>query len=168
MFESSKRPIVVPHAEHARLAGIIASQWGNDEFARPPFSFQSFVTGVTFHDRGYGHLDTLPLGRMADEEWLAVQEASHQMAFRDCEAELVVQFQLLRIANYSPTPEKEAFSARLRSHISTLIARSTYQEEQFLRTDRITQLCDNIAFDFAFEHATTRSVEVFANPHAEE
>ena len=63
MFRSSRRDVVFPQAEHARLAGAIALAWGNERFARPALPFDAFVRGVTLHDRGYGQLDADGMGR---------------------------------------------------------------------------------------------------------
>ena len=54
MFKSKQRAIVITQHEHGRLAGMLAANWGNARFAKPSINFDSFVKGVTFHDRGYG------------------------------------------------------------------------------------------------------------------
>ena len=59
MFQSKIHPLVVPQHEHSRMAGTLAALWGNTSFDGPPILLDSFVKGVTFHDRGYGTFDNL-------------------------------------------------------------------------------------------------------------
>lgn len=65
MFKSKIRSIIIPQYEHGRLAGTVASLWGNDDFARPVIDFASFVQGVALHDWHYGPIDNLPIGEAA-------------------------------------------------------------------------------------------------------
>jgi hypothetical protein len=72
MFRSKARPIVIPQYEHGRLAGILAQQWGNDNFDRPSMNFASFVEGVALHDWHYSFGDNLPIDGADEEAWLAM------------------------------------------------------------------------------------------------
>src|SRR3954468_14813235 len=73
MFRSARRDVVFPQAEHARLAGALALAWGNERFTRPALPSDSFVRGVTLHDRGYGLLDEDEIGRMEPSRWAQIQ-----------------------------------------------------------------------------------------------
>ena len=69
MFKSKKRAITIPQSEHARLAGYLAYHWGNADVAPPPLDRVAFASGVTNHDRGYGHLDSMAIGEVDDAIW---------------------------------------------------------------------------------------------------
>ncbi len=69
MFRSKRHPVVVPQAEHARMAGAIAAVRANP----PPLPFESFVRGVALHDRGYGELDDDEIGATSPERWADVE-----------------------------------------------------------------------------------------------
>ena len=43
MFISKKDQVIIPQSEHARLAAIIASLWGNKELQKPNLPEQSFI-----------------------------------------------------------------------------------------------------------------------------
>jgi hypothetical protein len=68
MFRSKNQPSVIPQYEHGRMAGILASHWGNDSFDRPAIDFERWVAGVAFHDWHYGVLDNLPIGEASPED----------------------------------------------------------------------------------------------------
>ncbi len=160
MFKSKRRNLIIPQAEHARLSGIIANAWGNADFERPRFSFESFVKGVTFHDRGYGRIDNYPLGEMSEDVWLEIHERSAREEFDDKEAELVVQLQLKRLVAYNLTPERTKYVAERDAFISKLAKDNALNIDNFLWADNITHFCDNVSFDFCFEQQKSASVIV--------
>lgn len=51
--------ILIPHPEHARLAGEFARHWKNDEFA-PPDPFAHVLDAVYHHDDSWGPRDANP------------------------------------------------------------------------------------------------------------
>src|SRR5689334_21550345 len=99
MFHSKQRPVVYSQADHQRLAGAIASAWQRD---RVPLPFEPFVRGVAVHDRGYGELDTDPIGAIAPERWVEIQTAGTAPQ-DDPVTDLVVAMHVQRLAdNFTP------------------------------------------------------------------
>lgn len=162
MFKSKRRPIVVPQWEHEKLAGTLALLWGNAEFERPPVPFESFLIGVGLHDRAYGHLDNLPIGEMAEETWLEVARRGFATAWSDPIADLIARLHIQRLVSYGPASVRQALAADMEAQIAAQIDQIGLPAGLFTRIDRITQLCDNIAFHFCFEAPVEGTVEVFS------
>ena len=151
MFKSRKRPITVPQAEHARLAGFVAQFWGNIEIDPPPVDPASFTLGVTCHDRGYGHLDTMPIGEVSDAVWLATQRRGILMSLDDPIADTVALMHIRRLLSDSDHADVPEIIALADERLAHNIARTAYSHEDFERADMITRLCDKIAIDFCRE-----------------
>ena len=83
------------------MAGILASLWGNDLFDRPAMDFQSFIKGVTFHDRGYGPLDYDPIGEVAPERWLTIQRQGITQEADDATANVIALLHMKRLVDRS-------------------------------------------------------------------
>src|SRR5262245_56294084 len=113
MFKSKQRPIAVPQWEHQKLGGTLALLWGNAEFERPPVPFDSFVTGIGLHDRAYGPLDTMPIGELPEEEWLALRRAGFEITWADPVADLITKMHLTRLTSYGSTPARQAMVAEM-------------------------------------------------------
>src|SRR5205809_7920069 len=141
MIRSRRRPVVFPQAEHARLAGTIALAWGNERFARPPLPFDSFVRGVTLHDRGYGQLDTDGIGEVPRPRWHAIQAAGAAPRGEDPVVDLVVALHVHRLVSDGddcvPTPARELLPELHRA--------AGVDEGDAVEADRVTDLCDRIA-----------------------
>lgn len=161
MFKSKLRPIVIPQYEHLKLAGALAYLWGNDAFARPPTPFASFVTGVGLHDRAYGMLDNLPIGEFAEAEWMALTRRSFDTAWADPVAEAITRLHLQRLVSYGSAPARQALAAELAQAIDAHMQQYELDRALFERIDRVTRLCDDIAFAFCFEAPAEGSVRVF-------
>jgi hypothetical protein len=161
MFISKQRPIVVPQWEHQRLAGTLALRWGNAMFARPPIPRDSFLLGVGLHDRAYGPLDNLPIGGIPEVEWLALTQAGFAMTWADPAADLIVKLHLQRLTGYSSAPARQAAAAAMAAQVAQHAQRHGLDAATFARIDRITNLCDRIAFDFCFEAPATGEVSIF-------
>jgi hypothetical protein len=161
MFISKQRPVVVPQWEHQKLAGTLALLWGNAAFDRPPIPRESFLVGVGLHDRAYGLLDTLPIGGIPEEDWLALTQAGFAMAWADPAAELIAKLHLQRLASYGSAPARQAAVAVMAQEIEAYAERHSLDLPTFARVDRITNLCDRIAFDFCFEAPASGEVGIF-------
>ena len=161
MFISKQRPIVIPQWEHQKLAGTLALLWGNSDFERPPIPFESFVTGIGLHDRAYGPLDNLPIGGIPEENWLALTRSGFEMAWADLIADLITKMHLKRLASYGSAPARQTMAAEMAQAIRTKIERHNLDAMLFERIDRITDLCDRIAFDFCFEAPAEGQVRIF-------
>lgn len=161
MFKSKIRPIIIPQYEHGRLAGALASIWGSSHFDRPAIDFASFVRGVTFHDWGYGLIDTYPLGETVEADWLKVTRRGASHDFADPVAGIVAKLHLRRLTTYMASPERAALVALIDEKIAGELAQTAYTLEQFKWADRITNFCDSVAFDFCFEEPTEGTVSVY-------
>ena len=162
MFKSKKRHIVVPQREHARLSASIAELWGNKNFDRPTLPFDSFVLGVALHDRGYSDLDNVSIGEVETSQWLEVHKRAAEQTHKDPITEVVVLMQLRRLVGYNKTAERKTFVEELGKQINDHIEKYSLNLAEVEWADRITNLCDNIAFDFCFELPRKSSVDIFA------
>jgi hypothetical protein len=66
-------------------------------------------------------------------------------------ADLITKMHLKRLASYSSAPARQALTAEMTQAIQAQIQRHGLDASTFERIDRITNLCDRIAFDFCFE-----------------
>jgi hypothetical protein len=161
MFISKRRPIAIPQFEHQKLAGTLALLWGNDDFDRPPIAFDSFVKGVGLHDRAYGPLDNLPIGGVSEEVWLQTTQRGFAQSWDDPAAEAIAKCHLHRLTTYGRAPARQAAAAEMAQAVGAHLRQYTLDHQTFARIDRITQLCDNIAFDFCFEALDEGTVGVY-------
>lgn len=161
MFKSKQRPIAISQWEHQKLAGTLALLWGNADFERPAVPFESFVTGVGLHDRAYGPFDNLPIGEVPEQEWLSLTRAGFDMAWSDPTADLIAKMHLKRLASYGDAPARQALAAEMAQAIDEYVRRHGLDMATFERLDRITNLCDRIAFDFCFEAPAEGEVRIF-------
>lgn len=163
MFKSKQRPVAIPQWEHQKLAGTLALLWGNASFARPAVPFASFVTGVGLHDRAYGPLDNLPIGELPEEEWLALTRSGFEHTWADPVADLIAKMHLQRLTSYGKAAVRQAQAAEMAESNQAHAQRYGLDLDLFARVDRITNLCDRIAFDFCFEAPVGGEVKIF--PH---
>jgi len=160
VFRSSRRDVVYPQAEHARLAATLALAWGNRRFARPPLPFEPFVSGVALHDRGYGELDTDGIGEVPVERWLEIQRSSFRPRGRDAVVDLVVALHVHRLTAAGRRPAETDASEEMAARLDALHAAAGVAPPDATEADAITNLCDHVAFDFCFEEPAGGSVEV--------
>ena len=142
--------MVFPQAEHARLAGAIALAWGNERFPRPALPFDAFVRGVTLHDRGYGQLDADGIGEVAPDRWLAIQRAGFAPRGEEPVVDLVVALHVQRLVG----DRDDGMTAAL----PDLHRAAGVGEGDAAEADRITNLCDRVAFDFCVEEPASGRV----------
>ena len=161
MFKSKLRPVAIPQWEHQKLAGTLALLWGNADFERPPVPFESLLVGIGLHDRAYGPLDNLPIGEIAEEEWLALTRSGFEMAWADPIADTIAKLHLQRLVSYGSAPARRALAAEMAEAIAAQLQRRGLDAATFARVDRITNLCDRIAFDFCFEAPAEGEVRIF-------
>lgn len=159
MFRSKQRPVVYPQAEHSRLSGVIAAAWGNDDVARPPLPFDSFVRGVALHDRGYGELDDDPLGEVAPERWLEIARRGFDAQDDDPVVDLVVAMHVRRLVSHSKFPGGAETLAAFDAELPRRIEAAGVDAAAAAAADPITDLCDRLAFSFCFEEADSGTVE---------
>ena len=147
MFRSKRRPVVYPQAEHARMAGAIAAAWQPD---RIPLRFESFVRGVTLHDRGYGELDDDPLGEITQERWAGeIETRGFRERTGDDVADLIVALHIRRlIGDDLEHPARAALAREIDESLGEVSADAR-------AADAVTQLCDMVAFAFCFEQESS-------------
>ena len=167
MFESRARDIIVPQAEHAKLAGVVARLWGNSEFQKPNVDFESFTLGVDLHDRCYGEMDNYPIGRLSDEVWVPLErDYGVEPALDDPAATMLIRLHIKRLAQIRSTPERIALAKEIDEKVNAAAKKYSLNRDDFERADRIMDFCDSLAFDFSFEMPTRRAIEVYADPNA--
>jgi hypothetical protein len=150
LFRSKRRDVVYPQAEHARMAGAIAVAFRPEEV---PLPFESWARGVTLHDRGYGELDDDPIGETSQERWAGeIETAGFRAKSGDPVADLVVALHIRRLIG--DDVEHPARAALAREIDEALGEVST----EARAADRLTELCDSVAFAFCFEEAASGSV----------
>lgn len=164
MLRSARRPIVFAQATHARFAAAIAAVWGNDRFPRPPVPFEPFVCGVAQHDRGYGELDTDDIDDVTPERWIEIQRRGFARRGDDPVIDLIVALHVHRLLAHSDDPDRAAVAEELAASLPALRAAAGITEPEAAAADRITNLCDHIAFDFCFEKPAAGAVTVVASP----
>ena len=151
MFISKVRPIVIPQYEHGRLAGLLAQQWGNEQFDRPTMDFASFVQGVALHDWHYGFGDNLPILESSEAEWVAMTRRGLDIQLADPIADIVMKLHLRRLCTYHRTPERKALIDKFDEAVAARLPKTGHTRSEFDWADRITRFCDNVAFQFSFE-----------------
>jgi hypothetical protein len=161
MFKSKQRPIAIPQWEHQKLAGTLALLWGNADFERPPVAFESFLAGVGLHDRAYGPLDNLPIGELPEEQWLALTRRGFEMTWSDPIADVIAKMHLKRLVSYGEASARQALAAEMTQAIQAQLQQHGLAAATFERIDRITNLCDRIAFDVCFEAPAEGDVRIF-------
>jgi Protein of unknown function (DUF3891) len=161
MFRSKIRPLIIAQAEHGKLAGALAFLWGNDHFDPPPLDRSAFVTGVELHDRGYGYLDNDGIGEVTEDRWMAITRAGFYQELAEPAAELLIKLHLQRLTSYGNSPPRQALLAELSAASTAYAQQYALDLALWQRVDRITNLCDSIAFDFCFEQPTTGQVAVY-------
>lgn len=161
MFKSKQRPITIPQWEHMKLAGTLALLWGNDFFDRPPVPSVSLIAGIGLHDRAYGPLDTLPIGETAEDDWLHLTRTGFHTTWSDPVADLIAKLHLKRLVSHQDSPTRRALIAEMTQVIQQQLQHHNLDAETFERIDRLTNLCDSIAFDFCFEEPAEGIVMIF-------
>ena len=148
MFRSTRRPVVYPQAEHARLAGAIAAAWRPEAI---PLPFDSFVRGVTLHDRGYGELDADELGSISPERWVEIEARGFRERSGDDVTDLVVALHIRRLIGDDEQPARAALAREIDEHLGEV-------SPEARAADAVTELCDRLAFAFCFEEETSATI----------
>jgi hypothetical protein len=158
MFVSKERNIVVPQSEHQRLAGVLARNWGNQDFSLPSVPKDSFELGVATHDRAFGYLDTMIVGQMSNEDRAIQVDIWLNTTYSDLKAELTVLLHVRRLMN---TPERQDLYRKLDCRIQEIVRNENLDLVAYEQADTITNFCDLIAFDFSFESSVEQTVAVY-------
>jgi hypothetical protein len=160
MFRSKARPIIITQYEHGRLAGTLASLWGNEQFDRPALDFPAFVEGAALHDWGYGLVDDVPIREASEVDWLAVVRNGIANRFDDPTTDVVAKLHLRRLLSLNPSPEREGLIGQIDEQVDQRLPETGRTRAEFEWGDKITRFCDNVAFDFSFERPVIRKYPV--------
>lgn len=166
MFKSKMRPIIIPQYEHSRLAGTLAAMWGNDDFEKPVIDFIPFVRGVTLHDWHYGVVDNLPIGATNEADWLAMVQKGVEYWFDDPITDIVTKLHIKRLLSRQKILNTEELINRLESRIEERLSQTDFSHQQFEWADKITQFCDQLAFDFSFEKPSRDTWTVYTQENS--
>ncbi len=151
MFRSRRREIVVPQAEHARLAGHIAGHWGNDDISAPGIGRERLALAVALHDRGYPDMDTLPIGEISTERWIETLARGAAMEHPDPVVDLVALAHIRRLLSGRNDPASAALIRYVDGLIGERLPLSGLTRDTLGKIDEITRSCDMISFWLSFE-----------------
>ncbi len=161
MFKSKRRKIVTPQSEHLKLVGTLAMLWGNDLFDSPPIERDSMIMGMGLHDRGYGYLDTSPIGSIPDEEWDVIARCGFDMECSDIIADTIVKYHFRRLAGHGTSGVRRKLHADFTKGIDEQLEKHNLSRVLFDRMDRITNLLDTLSFQFCFDVPASGSISIF-------
>ena len=168
MFRSKVRSIIIPQYEHGRLAGNLASLWGNEAFEQPIINFASFVQGVALHDWHYGIIDNLAIGEAIEADWFEIVHKGVNVWFDDPITDIIAKHHLKRLLSGHHSPKADEMINLIELRIAQRLPQTHYSLEHFEWADRITSCCDQLAFDFSFEAPMQGSQTVFAKATSRE
>ncbi|MEN9647692.1 MAG: hypothetical protein RLY57_496 [Candidatus Parcubacteria bacterium] len=161
MFISTKRPIVIPQSEHAKIAAAIASLWGNKDFEKSNLPHESFVKGVILHDRGFGEHDNHELMSLTKEARLHTLKSGIEQISDDHVADAVTLMHIKRLIEMYPKEEMEELAELCNKTLEEKIQLSGFQKTEYDFADKITEIADDIAFDFSLEENSSGEVCVY-------
>jgi len=161
LFNSKIREIVIPQAEHAKLSGILANSWGNEEIDKPALDFDSFVEGVTHHDMAYGDNDNFPLGELSLEHWTDLTLKGTKVRFENPVVDIVTKLHLKRLLGDDNVKKRKEILNNIEQRIEERLLLTNNSIEEFLWADRITNFCDWVSFNFCLEHDFEDKVEMY-------
>ena len=161
MFESKTRSIIIPQYEHGRMAGTLASLWGNENFEKPEIDFDAFVNGVTLHDWHYGRVDNLSIGGASESAWAALVQRGVDYCFDDPVTDIVVKKHIRRLLSGHTSAQAEKLKEGIENRIAERLGETSFSPDAFAWADKITAFCDMVAFDFAFEEPLKRKISVY-------
>lgn len=153
MFRSPSG-VIVPQAEHGRMAGSIAAVWGLPQ----PLPFESLVRGVTLHDRGYGELDNDQIGAVEPERWVEIQRRGFAERSGDAVVDLLVALHIRRLIGDDEHPARVALAGELDEALPGLRTAAGVDEEQARVADGVTEVCDRLSFVFCSGEAESGEV----------
>ena len=159
MFRSRRREVVFPQREHARFAAAIADGW-SDAFAPVRLPRERFVLGVAEHDRGYVEHDADEIGKLPPGRWLEIQERGFAPTRDDAVVDLVVALHVRRLVSSRGDEETRRVLATMDAGLPALVDAAGVSADAAAAADRITDLCDRVAFDFCLEEPATGAVDV--------
>lgn len=159
MFVRPSDRLIIPQTEHLKLAGVIAAHWGNNTFEKPSIDHDAFVKGVVEHDAAYGQMDILSVTEMTQEARRDILTKLIQQDLGNPTSNIVALCHALRLIGDDPT--RLDLREQCLARIDREIEMTDYLHHDFAWADPITELCDNISFDFCLEEHTPARGEVY-------
>lgn len=152
MFIQPSTGFIIPQTEHLKLAGEIASHWGNESFHKPTIDHEAFVHGVTYHDRAFGTMDALSITGMTPEARHTILTQLVAQDLGNPVSNIVALMHVLRLIGVDP--KRTELKNQCLNRIDREIEKTPYLHHDFAWADPITELCDNISFDLCLEEPT--------------
>ena len=150
------------------MSGSLAALWGNADFDIPPVERATLVAGIGLHDRAFGYLDTWPIGKTPDDEWLELTRRGFFTSWSDPLADLIVKHHLARLVSWTDNAGHRALGTEMDEAIGRALREVGRSRAELERIDRITNLLDMISFTFCFEQPAEGEVAVYARNGSEE
>lgn len=149
---------LVTHPDHARLAGAVAEQWGNDLF-RSPEPRARVLLGVNAHDDGWAVRDAKPsITRQGKPSAFSVELVGKYSAFEEIDLQDYLNVRERAVAEVAA---KDAYAA-------LLVSKHTYNLLT-ARADRSTIAVDQLPLLDAFlERQRVLQAELFAAIRSDE
>src|SRR6266852_4184074 len=142
MFKSKVDTKIIPQAEHQRLAGTIATLWGNNQFDFPHLPYESYVKGVLFHDRGYGYFDDVSIGEVEYDVWESILRKGLYDSYGDSVTDVVACLHIKRLVQRSSKRTNDILLHEAEEIINKYIIDNNLDFDELLWADKITDLCD--------------------------
>ncbi len=167
MFRLSDPPVIVTQHEHARFAGMLAAHWGNERLDPPAINRASFIAGVSLHDWHYGLIDVYPLDDLEpptpdrSATWLQIARLGCEMTLDDPVAEAIAKRHLLRLIGDDQDPQALEMRDQLEIALGELCQEGRISRADLDWQDRITALCDRLAYDLFRTPKPESSGEVY-------
>jgi hypothetical protein len=157
VFVSTRRAVVFPQLEHARLAATLAARWGGGAFRRPLPDHARLVSAVANHDRGFALADVDPIGalgtEMGRERWEQIARRGFAARTDDPVVDHLVRMHMHRLVSSTLAAELAAplQASRRAAGLRPAACEAAYS---------VLLLCDWIAYDLCLERPGTRTVAV--------
>lgn len=167
VFRRRNQNTVIPQYEHTKIAGHLATYFGNEIFPRPDLEWNDFLLAVQNHDMGYGvpGKDIFEIGNITRDDREKLLKDCVSVDFGNVTAEILVKQHFLRLIN---NDEFLDFYLWLNEDVQSLIESSNVDTEQFNVADRIFDLLDAISFDFCWQaDASDYTVKLFNSSNTE-
>ncbi|HLB51591.1 hypothetical protein A3F07_01675 [candidate division WWE3 bacterium RIFCSPHIGHO2_12_FULL_38_15] len=166
MFINSKHNLIITQREHAKLAGNIALNWGNNDFDKPKIPFHDFVEGIAFHQNGSDCFDTYQAAAGNYDELPNVLAKDFYAKLNSKVASLINMYHQYRLATrISKKIDSDTLvelADEFKKEIDKQLITSEFIEQDFLWADKIANMCDRLAFDFSNGKSIEEIFEIYS------
>lgn len=162
MFIHLKKSLIIPQSEHVKISEAIASLWGNENFEKPDLPKESFVRGVLMHDRGFGKVDNFDLLSMNKETRTKTLKDGIENLSDDHVSDVVSLMHIKRLIDMYPKEEMNDIYIKCLNVLEEKIKLSGFAKSEYEFADKITEIADDIAFDFSLGKDSDGEVFVYA------